>query len=76
MDVVTSFDLPQGLDQRSLAQRHGTLFDQKHVKATYTMDAYFVVLGEPTVHWHKKYCLLVQHVVTPSRRTVEGVCTG
>ena len=54
MDVVTFFDLPQGLDQRSLAQRHGTLFDQKHVKATYTMDAYFVVLGEPTVHWHVK----------------------
>jgi len=47
MDVVTFFDLPSGQDQRSLVQSHGKLFDQKHVKATYAMDAYFVVLGEP-----------------------------
>ena len=47
MDVVTFLDLPSGQDQQSLIQRHGTLFDPKHVKATYAMDAYFVVLGEP-----------------------------
>lgn len=47
MDVVTFLDLPSGQDQRSLVQCHGTLFDQKHVKETYAMDAYFVVLGEP-----------------------------
>jgi hypothetical protein len=54
MDVVTFLDLPQGLDQRSLVQRHGTLFDQKHVRATYAMDAYFAVLGQPTDHWQVK----------------------
>lgn len=54
MDVVTFLDLPQGLDQRSLVQLHGTLFDQKHVKATYAMDAYFAVLGQPTDHWQVK----------------------
>lgn len=54
MDVVTFLDLPQGLDQQSLVQRHGTLFDQKHVKATYAMDAYFAVLGQPTDHWQVK----------------------
>lgn len=54
MDVVTFLDLPHGLDQQSLAQRHGTLFDQKHLKATYMMDAYFAVLGQPTDHWQVK----------------------
>ena len=54
MDVVTFLALPQGLDQRSLVQQHGTLFDQKHVKATYAMDAYFAVLGQPTDHWQVK----------------------
>ena len=54
MDVVTFLDLPQGLDQRALAQRHRTLFDQKHAKATYAMDAYFAVLGQPTDQWQVK----------------------
>lgn len=54
MDVVTFFNLPQGLDQRTLAQHHGNLFDQKHVKMTYTMDAYFAVLGQPTDRWQVK----------------------
>lgn len=47
MDVVTFLDLPPGQDQRSLVQHYGMLFDQKHVKTTYDMDAYFVVLGQP-----------------------------
>jgi len=54
MDVVTFFNLPRGMDQQSLAHRHGALFDQKHVKATYVMDAYFAVLGDPTDHWQVK----------------------
>jgi len=54
MDLVTFLDLPQGLDQRSLVQRHGVLFDQKHLKATYAMDAYFAVLGQPTDQWQVK----------------------
>lgn len=54
MDVVTFLDLPQGLDQRSLVRRHGSLFDQKHVKASYAMDAYFAVLGQPTDPWQVK----------------------
>jgi len=54
MDVVTFLALPQGADQLSLVQQHGTLFDQKHVKATYAMDAYFAVLGQPTDHWQVK----------------------
>jgi hypothetical protein len=54
MDVLTFLALPQGVDQRSLAQRHGRLFDQKHVKATYAMDAYFAVLGQPTDPWQVK----------------------
>ncbi len=54
MDVVTFLELPQGLDQRSLVQQHGSLFDQKHVKATYAMDAYFAVLGQPTDQWQVK----------------------
>ena len=45
MDVVTFL---------ALLQRHGSLFDQKHVKATYAMDAYFAVLGQPTDHWQVK----------------------
>lgn len=54
MDVVTFLDLPLGMDQLSLAQRHGALFDQKYVKANYAMDAYFAVLGQPTDHWQVK----------------------
>lgn len=54
MDVVTFFDLPQGQDQDTLVQHHGLLFNQVHVKATYAMDAYFVVLGQPTNAWQVK----------------------
>lgn len=54
MDVVTFLALPQGLDQRSLVQRHGSLFDQKRLKAIYAMDAYFVVLGQPSDQWQVK----------------------
>ncbi len=54
MDVVTFLNLPEGLNQQSLAQRHGALFDQKHVKESYAMDAYFAVLGQPIDQWQVK----------------------
>ncbi len=47
MDVVTFFDMPSGEDQRSLLQKAGRLFDQKHLKETYAVDGYFSVLGQP-----------------------------
>lgn len=47
MDVVTFFDMPPGENQRSLLQKAGQLFDQKHLKATYGVDGYFNVLGQP-----------------------------
>lgn len=46
MDVVTFFDIPPGENQRSLLQKAGQLFDQKHLKATYGVDGYFNVLGQ------------------------------
>lgn len=54
MDVVTFFYLPSGQDQKSFVQSHTLLFNHQHVKATYKMDAYFVVLGQPTDHWQVK----------------------
>lgn len=47
MDVVTFFDMPPGENQRSLLQKAGQLFDQKFLKATYAVDGYFSVLGQP-----------------------------
>jgi len=54
MDVVTFFYLPPGQDQCSLVQQHGKLFDQRQLKPTYAMDAYFIVLGQPTDQWQVK----------------------
>lgn len=42
------------LDQRLLIQHMEDCADQKHLKATYAMDAYFAVLGQPTDHWQVK----------------------
>jgi hypothetical protein len=47
MDVVTFFDMPSGENQRSLLQKAGQLFDQRHLKASYTVDGYFSMLGQP-----------------------------
>jgi hypothetical protein len=47
MDVVTFFDMPIGENQRSLFQKAGQLFDRKHLKASYAVDGYFSVLGQP-----------------------------
>lgn len=48
MDVVTFLDIPTGHTQGSLVQQHKNLFDQVHLKNTYSIDAYFAVLGQPT----------------------------
>ena len=48
MDVVTFFHPPDGHDQRSLSLGNPLLFDQKGLKTSYMMDAYFFVLGNPT----------------------------
>ncbi len=47
MDVVTFFDMPLGENQRSLLQKAGQVFDQKHLKENYSIDGYFSVLGQP-----------------------------
>ena len=47
VDVVTFFDLPTGLNQQSLIQQHGNLFDNIQIKTTYVVDAYFVDLSLP-----------------------------
>lgn len=54
MDVVTFLHLPSGQDQRILVQANSHLFDPKHLKATYFMDAYFMVLGQPSDAWQVK----------------------
>ncbi len=54
MDVVTFFNPPPGQDQHSLIHHHGSLFDQKHIKESHAMDAYFVVLGQPLEQWQVK----------------------
>ena len=51
MDVVTFFHIPAGKDELTLAQQHGALFNQPQAKATYSIDAYFAVLGHPTDEW-------------------------
>lgn len=48
VDVVTYFYLPSGETQATLAAKAGGLFSNPHVKATYSVDAYPHVLGEPT----------------------------
>jgi hypothetical protein len=47
MDVVTFYHLPPGLDQRALAQSYGEVFSQPQAKDRYSIDAYFVMLGNP-----------------------------
>lgn len=49
VDVVTFFYLPAGTTQEDLLNRHGTLFDRGLLKQVYSVDAFFVVLGEKMV---------------------------
>jgi hypothetical protein len=55
IDVVTFFDMPAGHDQQSLFAQHPQLFDRTHNKSRYTIDAYFVEIGQPITAWHVKY---------------------
>lgn len=48
LDVVTFFNLPPGQNQRSLNDQYGALFDQPQLKENYSIDAYFVELGQST----------------------------
>lgn len=45
VDVVTFFHLPDGVSQLDLASAHASLFNHGHIKVTYKVDAYPVVLG-------------------------------
>lgn len=46
IDAVTYFELPVGETELSLVQKAPQLFDHDHVKATYHVDNYPVVLGK------------------------------
>lgn len=54
LDVVTYFHLPVGETQATLNAKAGNLFKNTHVKATYSVDAYPYVLGEPVNARHVK----------------------
>ncbi|WP_246316267.1 DUF6932 family protein [Tepidicella baoligensis] len=47
MDVVTFYELPSGLDQRALLQKHADKFNHPRIKTSYNIDAYFMMLGDP-----------------------------
>lgn len=46
VDVVTYFGLPGGETQVTLFAKAGMLFNNRHVKTTYLVDAYPSILGE------------------------------
>jgi len=54
VDVVSFFQLPDGVDQQQLARDHVHLFDPAQSKARFRVDAYGCVLGEPTRNYHVK----------------------
>ncbi|MCR4317501.1 MAG: hypothetical protein NUW37_14270 [Planctomycetes bacterium] len=47
VDVVTFYDLPDGVDQYDLDKILGDLYDSDKTKEKYRVDAYFQVLGKP-----------------------------
>lgn len=47
VDVVTFFQLPDGVDEAALFAKNPKLFDREHVKNTYFVDSYWHRLGEP-----------------------------
>lgn len=47
MDVVMFYELPSGLDQRALLQKHAAKFDHPRIKTSYSIDSYFMMLGDP-----------------------------
>jgi hypothetical protein len=46
IDVVTFYHLPSGETQKSLLQKAQNLFNCAYLKATYTIDGYFITLGQ------------------------------
>lgn len=46
IDVVTYFDLPLGISETDLVVHNPIIFDHDHVKATFLVDHYPVVLGK------------------------------
>lgn len=52
IDAVTYFYMPSGETQATLFAKAGQLFDNRHVKASYLVDAYPSVLGERTEDRH------------------------
>ena len=63
IDIVTFFELPQGFTQIDLFEKHGALFQQENIKASFSIDAYFVVLEhtnlelliENAVYWYSLF---------------------
>ena len=45
MDVVSFFHLPEGIDQRKLAEDHAQLFIPAQTKSQFHVDAYASILG-------------------------------
>lgn len=54
MDIITFFNLPEGGDQTSLVEKAGNIFNHDYLKTNFAMDAYFIVLGQPTDEWQIK----------------------
>ncbi len=54
VDVVTFFSMPDGMSQRTLAEKHADLFIPQKTKVQYKVDAYPCILGEPTEVRHVK----------------------
>ena len=52
VDVVSYFYLPKGETQTTLFAKAGNVFSNPYVKATYSVDAYPQILGEPTNPLH------------------------
>jgi hypothetical protein len=45
LDIVTFYQLPDGETQQSLTQKNKDIFNTTHLKSTFAIDGYFVMLG-------------------------------
>ncbi len=54
IDVVTFFNLPDGVDQKKMFKNHGNLFTPSKTKPQFYVDAYAFILGESTKSHHVK----------------------
>jgi hypothetical protein len=48
VDVVTFFNLPDGIEEQTLVTTNPDLFDNQRAKEQFHVDAYSFVLGQPT----------------------------